>query len=70
LNILFFQKFISERQFDVGLISPFGPRSARPKWRKIFPRAPRAERFCAPVEFTFLKKKSIQTAISDREEVF
>jgi hypothetical protein len=31
------------------LISPFGPREARPKRRK---NVPRAERFFAPVEFT------------------
>jgi hypothetical protein len=40
---------VAPRQFDVGLISPFGPRGERPKWRKIVPRA---ERFFAPVEFT------------------
>jgi hypothetical protein len=30
---------LTKRQFDVGLISPFGPREARPKRRKIIPRA-------------------------------
>jgi hypothetical protein len=40
---------LNGRQFDVGLISPFGPRFARPKRRKIVPRT---ERFFAPVEFT------------------
>jgi hypothetical protein len=29
----------NKRRFDVGLISPFGPREARPKRRKIVPRA-------------------------------
>jgi hypothetical protein len=38
-----------KRQFDAGLISPFGPREARPKRRKTVPRA---ERFFAPAEFT------------------
>jgi hypothetical protein len=49
LNVLLILKL---RQFDVGLILPFGPREARPKRRKIVPRAERAERFFAPVEFT------------------
>jgi hypothetical protein len=45
-----------ERRTEVGLISPFGPRSAQPKWRKNVPRAaPRTERFFAPVEFTLIK---------------
>jgi hypothetical protein len=30
-------------KFDIGLISPFGPRFARLKWQKIIPRASRAE---------------------------
>jgi hypothetical protein len=50
------EKKLVQRQFDVGLISPFGPREARPKRRKIVPRAPRAERFFAPVEFTLRSK--------------
>jgi hypothetical protein len=33
-----------KRQLDVGLISPFGPRKARPKGRKIVPLAERVER--------------------------
>jgi hypothetical protein len=41
---------MEKRQFDVGLISAFGPREARPKRRKIVPRT---ERFFAPVEFTY-----------------
>jgi hypothetical protein len=34
-----------------SLVSPFGPREAQPKRRKIVPRA---ERFFAPVEFTLV----------------
>jgi hypothetical protein len=38
--------YLEKRQFDVGLISPFGPRGARPKWRKIVPRSVRGTIFC------------------------
>jgi hypothetical protein len=41
---------LRQRQFDVGLISLFGPCEAQPKQRKIVPRAERAERFFAPVD--------------------
>jgi hypothetical protein len=50
---IFQQLYFQQRQFDVVLISPFRPREARPKWRKIVPRASRAERFFALVQFTF-----------------
>jgi prepilin-type N-terminal cleavage/methylation domain-containing protein len=51
---------LKQRQFDVGLISPFGPREARPKRRKIVPRTPRAERFFAPVEFKLKQQKELE----------
>jgi hypothetical protein len=59
--------YLEKRQFDVGLISPFGPRSARPKWRKIVPRAPRAERSFALVEFT-LEKVRVRKIIAYRND--
>jgi hypothetical protein len=67
---------VGQRQFDVGLISDFGPREARPKVRKFVPRAKRTERIFALVEFTldnvivnkmldsvsFLKGKTFRTS--------
>jgi hypothetical protein len=43
---------LSQRQLDIGLLSSFGPREARPKRRKIVPRA---ERFFALIEFKLVK---------------
>jgi hypothetical protein len=45
---------LTSRQFDIGLISPFGPHEAQPKRRTIVPRA---ERLFAPVEFTLTSIK-------------
>jgi hypothetical protein len=50
-ELAFAALFVSWK-LDVGLISPFGPREARPKWGKFVPRASRAERIFALVEFT------------------
>jgi hypothetical protein len=41
-GLTFAALFVSWK-FDIGLISPFGPRFARLKWQKIIPRASRAE---------------------------
>jgi hypothetical protein len=48
----------------VGLISPFGPREARPKWRKFVPRASRAERIFILIEFTLLNTGDARSALS------
>jgi hypothetical protein len=48
---------LTSRQFDIGLISPFGPHEAQPKRRTTVPRAERAERLFAPVEFTLTSIK-------------
>jgi hypothetical protein len=34
------------RQLDIGLISPFEPHKAQPKWQKFVPREARGTNFC------------------------
>jgi hypothetical protein len=61
------QVHIYERQFDVGLISPFGPREARPKRRKIVPCTECAERFSHLSSSRFMEKVRI---LSSRHPAF